>query len=151
MGIRYKGLNMAEVLDMTVKDSADFFARIPRIRRPLEVIERIGLGYLKLGQPVCTLSDGEAQRLKLARELAKQVYDSTIYIMDEPSRGLHQRDLERFISVLDELLEQGHSVILIENQPEILNIADWIIELGPGGGPDGGKVIAEGPPAVTKM
>nr|HDN00391.1 excinuclease ABC subunit UvrA [Deltaproteobacteria bacterium] len=151
MGIRYKGLNMAEVLDMTVKDSADFFARIPRIRRPLEVIERIGLGYLKLGQPVCTLSDGEAQRLKLARELAKQVYDSTIYIMDEPSRGLHQRDLERFISVLDELLEQGHSLILIENQPEILNIADWIIELGPGGGPDGGKVIAEGPPAVTKM
>jgi excinuclease ABC subunit A len=149
MGIRYKGLNMAEVLDMTVKDSADFFARIPRIRRPLEVIERIGLGYLKLGQPICTLSGGEAQRLKLARELAKQVYDPIIYIMDEPSRGLHQRDLERFISVLDELLEHGHSVILIENQPEILNLADWIIELGPGGGPDGGNVIAEGPPAVT--
>lgn len=151
LGIRYKGLNMAEVLDMTVKDAADFFARIPRIRRPLEVIERIGLGYLKLGQPACTLSGGEAQRLKLARELAKQVHDSTIYIMDEPSRGLHPRDLERFISVLDELLEQGHSVMLIENQPEILNLADWIIELGPGGGPDGGNIVAEGPPAVKKM
>ncbi|MCK4425805.1 MAG: excinuclease ABC subunit UvrA, partial [Deltaproteobacteria bacterium] len=150
LGIRYKGLNMAEVLDMTVEDAADFFARIPRIRRPLEVIERIGLGYLKLGQPACTLSGGEAQRLKLARELAKQVHDSTIYIMDEPSRGLHPRDLERFISVLDELLEQGHSVILIENQPEILDLADWIIELGPGGGPDGGNIVAEGPPAVTK-
>ncbi|MEA1990728.1 MAG: ATP-binding cassette domain-containing protein, partial [Thermodesulfobacteriota bacterium] len=149
LGIRYKGLNMAEVLDMTIKDAADFFARIPRIRRPLEVIERIGLGYLKLGQPACTLSGGEAQRLKLARELAKQAHDSTIYIMDEPSRGLHPRDLERFIPVLDELLEQGHSVILIENQPEILNLADWIIELGPGGGPDGGNIIAEGPPAAA--
>jgi excinuclease ABC subunit A len=150
LGIRYKGLNMAEVLDMTVKDAADFFARIPRIRRPLEVIERIGLGYLKLGQPACILSGGEAQRLKLAGELAKQAHDSTIYIMDEPSRGLHPRDLERFISVLDELLEQGHSVILIENQPEILNLADWIVELGPGGGPDGGNIVAEGPPAVKK-
>ncbi|MBW1938443.1 MAG: excinuclease ABC subunit UvrA [Deltaproteobacteria bacterium] len=144
LGIRYKGLNMAEVLDMTVKDAADFFARIPRIRRPLEVIERIGLGYLKLGQPASTLSGGEAQRLKLARELAKQTHNPTIYIMDEPSRGLHPRDLERFIPVLDELLEQGHSIILIENQPEILDLADWIIELGPGGGPDGGKIIAEG-------
>ncbi len=151
LGIRYKGLNMAEVLDMTVKNAADFFARIPRTRRPLEVIERIGLGYLKLGQPACTLSGGEAQRLKLARELAKQAHDSTIYIMDEPSRGLHQRDLERFIPVLDELLEQGHSLILIENQPEILNLADWIIELGPGGGPDGGNIVAEGPPAAAKM
>jgi excinuclease ABC subunit A len=150
LGIRYKGLNMAEVLDMTVKDAADFFARIPRIRCPLEVIERIGLGYLKLGQPACTLSGGEAQRLKLAREFAKKARDPTIYIMDEPSRGLHLRDLERFISVLDELLEQGHSVIIIENQPEILDLADWIIELGPGGGPDGGNVVAEGPPAVTK-
>ncbi|MDL1959054.1 MAG: ATP-binding cassette domain-containing protein [Deltaproteobacteria bacterium] len=149
LGIRYKGLNMAEVLDMTIKDAADFFARIPRIRRPLEVIERIGLGYLKLGQPACTLSGGEAQRLKLTRELAKQAHDSTIYIMDEPSRGLHPRDLERFISVLDELLEQGHSVILIENQPEILDLADWIIELGPGGGPDGGNIVAKGPPAAA--
>ena len=150
LGIRYKGLNMAEVLDMTVKDAADFFARIPRIRRPLEVIERIGLGYLRLGQPACTLSGGEAQRLKLAKELAKQAHDPTIYIMDEPSRGLHQRDLERFIPVLEELLEQGHSVILIENQPEILNLADWIIELGPGGGPDGGNIVAEGPPVTAK-
>jgi excinuclease ABC subunit A len=151
LGIRYKGLNMAEVLDMTIKDAADFFARMPRIRRPLEVIERIGLGYLKLGQPACTLSGGEAERLKLARELAKQAHDSTIYIMDEPSRGLHPRDLERFISVLDELLEQGHSVILIENQPEILDLADWIIELGPGGGPDGGNIVTEGPSAVKKV
>ncbi|MBW2164363.1 MAG: ABC-ATPase UvrA [Deltaproteobacteria bacterium] len=149
LGIRYKGLTMAEVLDMTVKDAADFFARI-RIRRPLEVIERIGLGYLKLGQSACTFSGGEAQRLKLAKELAKQVHDPTLYIMDEPSRGLHQRDLEKFIPVLEELLEQGHSVILIENQPEILNLADWIIELGPGGGPDGGNIIAEGPPATAK-
>jgi excinuclease ABC subunit A len=147
LGIRYKGLNMAEVLDMTVKDAADFFARILRIRRPLEVIERIGLGYLKLGQPACTLSGGEAQRLKLAGELAKQTHESTIYIMDEPSRGLHPRDLERFIPVLDELLEQGHSVILIENHLDIMDLADWIIEMGPGGGPDGGKITAEGPPA----
>jgi excinuclease ABC subunit A len=150
LGIRYRGLNMAEVLDMSIKEAADFFARIPGIRRPLEVIERIGLGYLKLGQPAYTLSGGEAQRLKLARELAKKAHESTIYIMDEPSRGLHPSDLEKFFSILDELLEQGHSVILIEHQPEILALADWIIELGPGGGPDGGNIVAEGPPDTKK-
>ncbi len=148
--IRYKGLNMAEVLDMTIKEASDFFARIPRIRHPLEVIERIGLGYLRLGQPAHTLSGGEAQRLKLARELAIPVHESTIYIMDEPSRGLHQSDLEKFLSILDELIEQGHSVIIIENQPEVLALADWIIELGPGGGPQGGSIVAEGPPDRTK-
>ncbi len=150
LGIRYKGLNMAEVLDMTTKEAADLFARIPAIRRPLEVMERIGLGYLRLGQPACTLSGGEAQRLKLARELARKVCESTIYIMDEPSRGLHQSDLEKFLSILDELIEQGHSVIIIENQPEILALADWIIELGPEGGPQGGSIVAEGPPDITK-
>jgi len=150
LGIRYKGLNMAEVLDLTVRNAADFFARIPRIRRPLEVIERIGLGYLRLGQPAHTLSGGEAQRLKLARELTIQVHESTIYIMDEPARGLHSSDLERFFFILDELIEQGHSVILIENQPEILDLADWIIELGPEGGPKGGTIVAEGPPTPTK-
>ncbi len=150
LGIRYRGLNIAEVLDMAIKKATDLFARIPRIRRPLEVIERIGLGYLKLGQPACTLSGGEAQRLKLARELARHVHESTIYIMDEPSRGLHQSDLEKFFSILDELLEQGHSVILIEHKPEILALADWIIELGPEGGPDGGDIVAQGPPDIIK-
>jgi excinuclease ABC subunit A len=148
--IKYKGLNIAEILNMTVKDAIDFFIKIPNIRVPLEAIEKIGLGYLKLGQPAHTLSGGEAQRLKLARELSKQTHGPTIYIMDEPCRGLHQKDLENFISVLDEFLEQGHSIIIIESRSDILDLADWIIKLGPGGGPEGGNIIAEGPPLIIK-
>ena len=147
LAVRYRGLNCAEILEMTVSEAADFFARIPSIKKPLETVERIGLGYLPIGQPAETLSGGEAQRLKLARELSKKTPEPAIYIMDEPSRGLHLTDLERFIAIMDDLLEQGHSIVIVEHQLEILAIADWIIEMGPGGGPDGGRIIVQGQPA----
>jgi excinuclease ABC subunit A len=147
--IRYKDADIAEILDMGIAKAAGFFARIPIIRRTLEVAERTGLGYLKMGQPVPTLSGGEAQRLKLAKELARPASEPTIYLLDEPSRGLHPSDLERFFDILRDLLEKGNSVILIEHQTEILASSDWIIELGPGGGPQGGWIVAEGPPAAV--
>jgi excinuclease ABC subunit A len=147
--IRYKGVDIAEILAMGIAKAAGFFARVPVIRRTLEVAERTGLGYLRMGQPAPTLSGGEAQRLKLAKELARPVSEPTIYLLDEPSRGLHPSDLEKFFDVLRDLLEKGNSVILIEHQTEILASADWIIELGPGGGPQGGEIVAEGPPAAV--
>ncbi|MDA8162824.1 MAG: excinuclease ABC subunit UvrA [Desulfobacteraceae bacterium] len=148
LGIKYKGLDISEVLNLGVSEAADFFSRIPEIRRALEVLERIGLGYLKLGQPLSTISGGEAQRLKLARELssAAAVKTPTIYMMDEPSRGLHPGDLENLIQIMDELIDQGNSVIAIEHKIEVLAISDWIIELGPEGGPSGGYIVAEGRP-----
>ncbi len=147
LSITFKGLNMAEVLNLSVRQAADFFSRIPRIRGPLEILERVGLGYLKLGQPSISLSGGEAQRLKMARELIGGNGEErhSIYLMDTPTRGMHLADIQKFIIILDELLEQGHSLIIIENQPQFVSVADWIIELGPKGGPEGGCVIAQGP------
>lgn len=146
LSIKYKRLNIADVLDLTASQATRFFSRIPNIRRPLEVMERIGLGYLKLGQPASTLSRGESQRLKLARELAKGSKSPCLFLIDEPTRGMHLADIQKFIFVLDELLGQGHSLFVIENKPEFLSLSDWIIEMGPKGGPEGGRVIYEGPP-----
>ncbi len=147
LSITFKGLNMAEVLSLTVRQAADFFSRIPKIRKPLEILERVGLGYLQLGQPSVSLSGGEAQRLKMARELVGGNRESHgIYLMDTPTRGMHLADIQKFLIILDELLEQGHSLVIIENQPQFVSVADWIIELGPGGGPEGGHIIAQGTP-----
>lgn len=149
LNIRYKGLNISEVLGLSISEAAQFFSRIPNIRRALQVLERIGLGYLRLGQPLSTISGGEAQRLKLAKELslASKNKIPTVYLMDEPSRGLHPCDLENLIGIMDELIDHGNSVITIEHKIEVLAVSDWIIELGPGGGPEGGQIVAEGTPA----
>jgi excinuclease ABC subunit A len=149
LDIRYKGLNISEVLGLSITEAAQFFSKIPNIRQPLQVLERTGLGYLRLGQPLSAISGGEAQRLKLARELSSASKNQTpvLYLMDEPSRGLHPCDLENLIGIMDELIDHGNSIITIEHKIEVLAVSDWIIELGPGGGPEGGRIIAQGTPA----
>ena len=142
--IKFKGLNMADVLDLDMEAAARLFSHMPSIRKPIEAAERAGLGYIKLGQPVSTLSGGENQRLKLAKELSKIKKGHIFYLFDELSRGLHPSDMEKILKILDELLDEGHSIIAIEHDRQVLSVSDWIIELGPGGGPEGGKVISEG-------
>jgi excinuclease ABC subunit A len=144
--VRYKGLNIAEVLDLTVDRALEFFGPIPSIRRKLETLRDVGLGYIKLGQPAPTLSGGEAQRVKLSRELSRRATGRTLYVLDEPSVGLHAHDVARLIDVLQTLVDQGNTVIIIEHHPDIIKVADWIIDLGPEGGDAGGYIVAEGTP-----
>jgi excinuclease ABC subunit A len=143
--IRFKGKNISEILDMTVDEASVFFRNFPRIRDRLKMLTNVGLGYLKLGQPGPSLSGGEAQRLKLAAELAKHRKEHTLYLLDEPSTGLHFKDIKKLLILLHSLVLQGNTVIVIEHQPDIILSADWIIDLGPGAGPDGGKIMAMGP------
>jgi excinuclease ABC subunit A len=143
---RYKGKNIAEVLEMTVSEALKFFENIPRIRRKLEILEDIGLGYIKLGQPATTLSGGEAQRLRLSRELGKKSTGNTLYILDEPTTGLHFTDIQKLIDVINMLVDRGNTVIIIEHNLDIIKSADHIIDLGPEGGDHGGMVIATGTP-----
>ena len=144
--IRFKGKNIAEVLDMTVDDAAEFFANVPRIVQKLETLQDVGLGYIKLGQPATTLSGGEAQRIKLSRELSKRATGQTLYVLDEPSVGLHAADVHKLLEVLDRLVEAGNTVVIIEHQPDIIKVADWLIDLGPEGGEAGGYIVAQGTP-----
>lgn len=144
--VRYKGKNIAEVLDMTVDESVEFFSPFPAIRRKLETLQDVGLGYIRLGQPAPTLSGGEAQRVKLARELSKIATGRTLYVLDEPSVGLHAADVDKLVAVLNRLVDAGNTVVIIEHHPDIIKVADWIIDLGPEGGDAGGWVIAEGRP-----
>lgn len=144
--IQYKGRNIAEVLDMTVEDALDFFKHVPKVAKPLETLFEVGLGYIKLGQPATTLSGGEAQRVKLATELLKRHTGNTLYILDEPTTGLHAVDVDRLLRVLHRLVDYGNTVIVIEHNLEVIRTADWIIDLGPEGGDEGGKIVAEGPP-----
>lgn len=143
--VKYKGMNIAEVLSLTVSQAIDFFKNLHPIRERLEPLEWVGLGYLELGQPLSTLSGGEAQRLKIARELITKP-EGTLYILDEPTVGLHPTEVKNLLEVLDRFLDQGASVIVIEHDRDLLSQADHIIELGPGGGEEGGKIIAQGPP-----
>ncbi|HNY11761.1 MAG TPA: excinuclease ABC subunit UvrA [Candidatus Wallbacteria bacterium] len=150
LAVRYKGKNIVDVLEMTVSDAVVFFNENQNIIPTLKVMERIGMGYIKLGQPTPTLSGGEAQRIKLAREIGKRRKGNILYVLDEPTTGLSLYDTAKLIQLLDELVAKGNSVIVIEHDPAVLSVCDWIIELGPKGGSEGGRVIAEGPPEMLK-
>jgi excinuclease ABC subunit A len=144
--VRYKGRSIADVLDLTVADGLDFFEAQPRIVDRLELLNDVGLGYLHLGQSATTLSGGEAQRVKLATELAKRDTGRTLYILDEPTTGLHFEDVRLLLEVLHRLVEKGNSVLVIEHNLDVIKTSDWIIDLGPEGGTRGGRIVAEGTP-----
>jgi excinuclease ABC subunit A len=144
--VRYKKLSIADVLDLTVTEAAKLFENHPSIRRILETLEEVGLGYIKLGQSSPTLSGGEAQRVKLSRELAKRSTGRTLYILDEPTTGLHFDDIARLLKVLNRLVDAGNTVVVIEHNPDVVKMADHIIDLGPEGGEKGGRVVATGTP-----
>ncbi|MBX5442977.1 MAG: excinuclease ABC subunit UvrA [Solirubrobacteraceae bacterium] len=146
LDIRFKGRTIADVLDMPVDEALEFFAHIPKIRRRLETLRDVGLGYIRLGQPATTLSGGEAQRVKLATELAKIATGRTLYILDEPTTGLHFADVERLLHVLHRLVDQGNSVVVIEHNLDVIKTADRIIDMGPEGGEEGGRLVASGTP-----
>lgn len=146
LSVRYKGKNISEVLDMDVQEAIEFFANIPAIQNKLRLLHEVGLDYIKLGQPSTTLSGGEAQRIKLARELSKVSTGNTIYLLDEPTTGLHFDDINKLLSVLRRLVAMGNTVIVIEHNLDVIKCADWIIDLGPEGGDEGGYIIAQGPP-----
>jgi excinuclease ABC subunit A len=131
---------------MTVNQACDFLENIPKVRQKLETLREVGLGYLKLGQSATTLSGGEAQRIKLSKELAKKSTGRTVYILDEPTTGLHFADIAQLLSVLNRLVDAGNTVIVIEHNLDVIKTADWVIDLGPEGGPGGGQIIAQGPP-----
>ncbi len=144
--VKYKGKNISEVLDMTIEDAAEFFSNIPRIHRKIQTLMDVGLGYMKLGQPATTLSGGEAQRVKLAAELYRRSTGKTLYILDEPTTGLHVNDIERLLQVLHRLVDSGETVLVIEHNLDVIKTADYIIDLGPEGGSGGGTVVAAGTP-----
>jgi excinuclease ABC subunit A len=146
LDITFKGRNIAEVLDMPIEEARDFFANQPVIARHMETLVDVGLGYVRLGQPAPTLSGGEAQRVKLASELAKRSTGHTIYLLDEPTTGLHFDDVRRLLTVLSRLVDQGNTVLVIEHNLDVIKTADWLIDLGPEGGSGGGTLVAEGPP-----
>lgn len=144
--VLYKGLNIAQVLDLTVDQAVEFFAAVPAVYKKLQTLQEVGLGYIKLGQSATTLSGGEAQRIKLALELAKRSTGRTLYILDEPTTGLHFKDVDMLLSVLEKLKKAGNTLLIIEHNLEVVREADWIIDMGPGGGTEGGQVVAVGTP-----
>ena len=144
--VKYKGKNIYEVLDMTVEEAVKFFENVPSIRRKLETLNDVGLSYIKLGQPSTTLSGGEAQRIKLATELSKRSTGRTIYILDEPTTGLHFADVHKLTEILRRLAEGGNTVVVIEHNLDVIKTADYIIDVGPEGGDRGGTIIACGTP-----
>ncbi len=147
--ILYKGRSIADVLEMAVKEALEFFVNVPMIRRKLETLDAVGLSYIKLGQSATTLSGGEAQRIKLSKELSRRSTGRTVYILDEPTTGLHFEDGRRLLEVLNQLVDQGNTVIVIEHNLDVVKTADWIIDLGPEGGDEGGFIVAEGPPEAV--
>ncbi len=149
--VKFKGRSIADVLDMTVEEARDFFSAVPAIRDKMETLDRVGLSYIHVGQQANTLSGGEAQRVKLAKELSKRATGRTLYILDEPTTGLHFADVEKLLDVLHELTDQGNTVVVIEHNLEVIKTADWIVDLGPEGGDAGGEIVASGPPeAIVK-
>lgn len=144
--IRYKGKTIDEVLEMTVEDAREFFDAVPAIARKLQTLMDVGLSYIRLGQAATTLSGGEAQRVKLARELSKRDTGKTLYILDEPTTGLHFHDIQQLLTVLHRLRDHGNTIVVIEHNLDVIKTADWIVDLGPEGGSGGGMIIAEGTP-----
>ena len=144
--ITYRGKNIADVLDMTVSEALEFFSAIPQIKQKLQTLEDVGLGYIHLGQSATTLSGGEAQRIKLATELSKRATGKTIYVLDEPTTGLHFDDVRKLLTVLQQLVDKGNSVLVIEHNLDVIKSVDYIIDLGPDGGVHGGEIIATGTP-----
>jgi len=147
LAVRYKGKTIAEVLELTFHEAADFFFAVPMLRKVVQFFCDIGLGYLQLGQPSPTLSGGEAQRVKLARELAKPSKGHTLYVLDEPTTGLHLADVQRLLRVIQAIVEAGNTMVVIEHNLEIIRAADYIIDLGPEGGDSGGRIVVCGSPA----
>jgi excinuclease ABC subunit A len=144
--ITYKGKNIADILEMTVAEALDFFSSIPMIKRKLQTLQDVGLGYIHLGQPATTLSGGEAQRIKLSSELSRRSTGRTLYILDEPTTGLHFHDVKMLLEVLGRLVDRGNTVLVIEHNMDVVKTADHIIDLGPEGGDDGGRVVVAGTP-----
>ncbi len=144
--VRYKDKNIAEVLDMTVSEARQFFENYPSLERRLAMLESVGLGYIRLGQPATTLSGGEAQRIKISRELGKRSLPNTVYILDEPTTGLHMHEVGKLVTVLHQLVERGASVVVIEHNTDVILASDYVIDIGPGGGENGGTIISEGTP-----
>jgi excinuclease ABC subunit A len=144
--VKYKGKTISDVLEMTVDEAVEFFANLPLIAGKLKTLQEVGLGYIRLGQPATTFSGGEAQRIKLATELGRRSTGKTLYILDEPTTGLHSDDVKRLLSILQRLVDGGNSMIVIEHNLDVIKSADWIIDMGPEGGQNGGKVIATGTP-----
>ena len=144
--IKYKGVTISDVLDMTVEQACEFFANVPSIARKLDTLNEVGLGYIKLGQPATTFSGGEAQRIKLASELSRRSTGKTLYILDEPTTGLHTHDVKKLLEILQKLVEGGNTMIIIEHNLEVIKCADHIVDLGPEGGQGGGTIVAQGTP-----
>ena len=144
--VKFKGKSIADVLDMNVEEAQEFFKAVPSIREKMDALMRVGLGYIKVGQQATTLSGGEAQRVKLSKELAKRSTGRTLYILDEPTTGLHFEDVRKLLEVLQELVEGGNTVIVIEHNLDVVKTADWIIDIGPEGGDGGGEIVAVGTP-----
>ena len=144
--VKYKGKTISDVLEMSVKEALEFFDSIPAIKNKLKTLNDVGLDYIKLGQSATTLSGGEAQRIKLASELNKRATGKTLYLLDEPSVGLHWYDLDKLIKILQRLADQGNTILIIEHNLDLIKVADYVIDLGPEGGNNGGQIIASGSP-----
>ena len=149
--VRFRGKSIADVLDMTINQAVEFFQNQPTILSKIKVLQEVGLGYIKLGQPSNTLSGGESQRVKLAAELARKDTGRTLYILDEPTTGLHFEDIRVLLGVLGKLVDKGNTIIVIEHNPDIIRSADWIIEMGPGGGRNGGQILYSGAPKASEV
>ena len=145
--VRFHGWTAADVLRMRIDEASELFANVPRVAAALKTFREVGLGYLRLGQSATTLSGGEAQRVKLATELSRESTASTLFVLDEPTTGLHPADVERLLSLLRRLVDAGHTVVVIEHHLEVIAQSDWLIDLGPDGGSRGGQIVAEGSPA----
>jgi excinuclease ABC subunit A len=147
--VAYRGKDISQVLQLTVDEAVELFATVPALVRRLQVLQEVGLGYLRLGQPATTLSGGEAQRLKVAAELGPRLGRDMLYILDEPTTGLHLDDVRRLLGVLQRLVDAGNTVLVVEHHLDVIKCADWILDLGPEGGEAGGELVAEGPPAAV--
>ena len=146
LDVKYKGKSIADVLDMQVEEAAEFFQNVPKIHRKVQTLYDVGLGYVKLGQPATELSGGEAQRVKLATELSRRSNGKTLYLLDEPTTGLHFEDIRKLLSVLERLVDAGDTVVVIEHNLDVIKTADYVIDLGPEGGERGGNIVAQGTP-----